>query len=145
MSHIFGMIFTVVFFLFFTAYQSSANEIHDRVEILEIEREKIRGEMKKYLELEQRNLEEISRLTGKDKAEDDQIAELEHRRGELEAQLLYRKGVLTELNRVINLPGKVVRGEATEEEIQECGEFFELNCLTLPETANPDWWLEHHP
>ena len=194
MSRIFGIIFTVVFVLFFTTYQSSANKLQDRVEALEFERERIREEMKKgylleqqnsaeisrlrgndfvlffttyqslqdrvealefergrireemkkgYL-LEQQNSAEISRLRGNDK-DADQIAELGQKRVELEKQLQHKEGMLVELSRVIDLPVKVVRGEATEEEIQECGTFFKFNCLTLPETTDPDWWLEHHP
>ena len=206
MSHIFRIIFTVFLILFFSAFQSSANEPQDKIlrieklegiigtleveiqqrsegmslneieaqttfnlqdkilrikelleeiktsetfevtikalEALEVEIKALALEFEiikasEFLEVEIKALletlkAEVKALEAEVKAleadEEAGVKALEAEVKALEADEEGDKQVITEINRIIALPGKVARGEATEEEIQECKRIYEANC-----------------
>ena len=117
MSRIFGIVFTIVFVLFFTTYQSSANEIQDKVEALESERVRMEEKTRKNLELAlQITSEKIERLKENGGDNTYQIAELEWEKHKLEQAIDETDTVISEIGRVVKeLPEKVARGEATKE------------------------------
>ena len=142
MSRIFGIIFTVVFVLFFTACQNSSLELKDQLAVLEAEEEK-RKEEKKGLESESHEKSaqlDLLKENGGDNTY--QIAELEWEKHKLEQAIDETDTVISEIGRVKELPEKVARGEATKNQIEECEEVFDINC---PPALDPDWWLTHHP
>ena len=141
MSRIFGIIFTVVFVLFFTACQNSSLELKDQLAVLEAEEEKRREEKRGLESKSQEKSAQLDLLKENDGDNTYQIAELEWEKHQLEQAINETDAFISGLVRVKELPAKVARGEATKDQIEECTEVFDFNCPPL----DPDWWLEEHP
>ena len=135
MYHILRVTLILVFALFFFTACQQATEIQTKMKVYANDIKAIHLEIESLYSQIGKKEEEIQLLKANNQ-DSEQVSKTEQEINTLRAKLERRLLMVIELDRVRKLPAKVKRGDATQEEIEDCHKYYLTTCPQADETPD---------